>query len=174
MFYQPNRNDEESILQGSDLEEFIQTWRMPTLHDPEDTSEDETVRSEQLTAQPASTEQLRPQLTQASLDKDTEPTMFPTPAPTSPSHTTVQRSQSIQSLTRSSHDATQNQQEVETTANYVNPSRKRRRDTPADTNKAQNRELIDGNLRSSHILSEGSTRPRKPTRKSSSFFISAY
>ena len=60
MFYQPNRNDEESILQGSDLEEFIQTWRMPTLHDPEDTSEDETVRSEQLTAQPASTEQLRP------------------------------------------------------------------------------------------------------------------
>ena len=174
MFYQPNRNDEESILQGSDLEEFIQTWRMPTLHDPEDTSEDETVRSEQLTAQPASTEQLRPQLTQASLDKDTEPTMFPTPAPTSPSHTTVQRSQSIQSLTRSSHDATQNQQEVETTANYVNPSRKRRRDTPADTNKAQNRELIDGNLRSSHILSEGSTRPKKPTRKSSSFFISAY
>ena len=136
MFYQPNRNDEESILQGSDLEEFIQTWRMPTLHDPEDTSEDETVRSEQLTAQPASTEQLRPQLTQASLEKDTEPTMFPTPAPTSPSHTTVQRSQSIQSLTRSSHDATQNQQEVETTANYVNPSRKRRQDTLANTNKA--------------------------------------
>ncbi|ENH98666.1 hypothetical protein COCC4DRAFT_67168 [Bipolaris maydis ATCC 48331] len=39
-----------------------------------------------------------------------------------------------------------------------------------DTNAAANRELINSNLRRSHILLEGVVRSRKPTRKSSSFF----
>ena len=174
MFYQPKQDDEESTLQGSDLEDFIQTWRMPTLHDPEDTSDDEIPDSEQLTDQSPYTEELRPQVNQTNWGKETELAMFPTPAPTSPSHTAVQRSQSIQSLTQSPRDTVQTQHQRVLITDQANLPRKRRRDTSVDSNLAQNRELIDGNLRSSHILSEGSKRPRKPTRKSSSFFVSAY
>jgi hypothetical protein len=99
---------------------------MPTLHDPEATSEDETVDSEQLAAQSASTEQLRPQLSQATLNKDTQPTMFPTPALTLPSHTAMQRPQSIRSLTQRSHHAPQGRQQKESLTEHANPSRKRR------------------------------------------------
>ena len=174
MFYQSDKDEAEPILQGSDLEEFIQTYRMPTLHDPEDTSEDETENSKQPTIHPTSTSQLQPQLNQANLDKTAQPSMFPTPAPTSPSYTGIQRSQSIQAPTQTSHGNLQIQQQREPSPNLASSSRKRKRHIPVDSNLAQNRELIDSDLRPSHILSEGSKRSRKPTRKSSSFFVSTY
>lgn len=147
---------------------------MPTLHDPEDTSEDETENSKQLTIYPTLTSQLQPQLNQANLDKTAQPSMFPTLALTSPSYTGIQRSQSIQAPTQTSHSNLQIQQQREPSPNLASSSRKRKRHIPVDSNLAQNRELIDSDLRPSHILSEGSKRSRKPTRKSSSFFVSTY
>ena len=52
--------------------------------------------------------------------------------------------------------------------------RKRKRRSSLDSNAAQNRELINSNLRDTHILPKGLTRNRKPSRKSSSFFINKY
>jgi hypothetical protein len=160
MFYQSEQDKEESILQDSDLEDFIQTYHIPTLSDSEDTSEDESEESEQLAARDTSTERLVPQSIQATMDKPSQPSVFPTPAPTSPSHTGTQRSQT--------------QQQRGQLTDHATVTKKRRRDKSVDSNVAQSRELIDSNLRSSHILSEGSKRTRKPTKKSSSFFVNAY
>ena len=111
---------------------------------------------------------------EVNLDKTAQPSMFPTLAPTSPSYTGIQRSQSIQAPTQTSHSNLQIQQQREPSPNPASSSRKRKRHIPVDSNLAQNRELIDSDLRPSHILSEGSKRSRKPTRKSSSFFVSTY
>lgn len=77
-------------------------------------------------------------------------------------------------ITAASHSSTPT---PETQPSTRTARKRKRRDLieqSVDTNAAANRELIDSNLRHSRILLEGAVRSRKPTRKSSSFFVSKY
>jgi hypothetical protein len=97
---------------------------------------------------------------------------LPTPATTTSPHLDIRSNQSDQASS-----ATLDRSPTPDIQTSALASRKRKRRDPTglnDSNSAQNRELIDGSLRQSHILPEGFTRSRKPSRKSSSFFVNKY
>ena len=167
MFYQ-RHDDSDPLLPREELTEIIHTLHIPALQDPEDSSEEEheqegetsTTLGNQAT-RPAgnNTKPHKPHSTAC----QTLPTPSPTASPTAlPTATPDNRSTTLgRSPTPDFQPSTQ-------------ASRKRKRRDSIDSNAAQNRELIDSNLRQSHILPEGLTRARKSSRKSSSFFVNKY
>jgi len=167
LFYKPD-NDSDPLLPREQLTNIIRTIHMPPLQDLEDSSEEEYEQEGETSIAPSN------QATQPaeSNSKPHEPHgttsgPLPTPSPTAsptalPTATPDDRSTTLgRSPTPDFQPSTQ-------------ASRKRKRRDDEDTNAAQNRELIDSNLRQSHILPEGSKRARKPSYKSSSFFVRKY
>jgi hypothetical protein len=163
LFFQ-HRDESDPLLQGEELKAITHTLHMPALQDPEDSSEDEY--------------SIIPELDQAEssspLDDHSKPhesydevPLLPTPASTISPDPDPQLPTQASSATIGRSPTPDFQPSAQT-------SRKRKRQSSLDSNAAQNRELIDSNLRDTHILPEGSTRSRKPSRKSSSFFVNKY
>ncbi|CAE7204972.1 hypothetical protein PTNB73_07013 [Pyrenophora teres f. teres] len=163
LFYQ-HRDESDPLLQGEELKAITHTLHMPALQDSENSSEDEY--------------SIIPELDQAEssspLDDHSKPhdqfnsdPLLPTPAITISPDPDPQLPTQASSATLGRSPTPEFQPSAQT-------SRKRKRRSSHDSNAAQNRELIDSNLRDTHILPEGSTRSRKPSRKSSSFFVNKY
>jgi hypothetical protein len=142
---------------------------MPALQDPKDSSEDEysTIPGiDQAASSSPLDDHSKPH------DQFNSDPLLPTPAatispdpdpdpdpqfPTQASSATIERSPTP---------------EFQPSAQTSRKKRKRR--SSHDLNAAQNRKLIDGNLRDTHILPKGLTRSQKPSCKSSSFFVNKY
>jgi hypothetical protein len=163
LFFQ-HRDKSDPLLQGEELKAITHTLHMPALQDPENSSEDEY--------------SIIPELDQAEssspLDNHSKPhesydevPLLPTPASTISPDPDPQLPTQASSATIGRSPTPDFQPSAQT-------SRKRKRQSSLDSNAAQNRELVDSNLRDTHILPEGSTRSQKPSRKSSSFFVNKY
>ncbi|EOA88010.1 uncharacterized protein SETTUDRAFT_27947 [Exserohilum turcica Et28A] len=145
---------------------------MPPLQNPEESSEEE---DEGATTE-ASQDMDIPTSSTQSTEKpheDHNAGSLPTPAVTATPDPDNHMGYHQVSPATASHSSTPTPE----TQPSTRTSRKRKRrdsiEQSVDTNAAANRELIDSNLRHSHILLEGAARSRKPTRKSSSFFDQA-
>jgi hypothetical protein len=166
LFYQ-HQDESDPILQGEELETTTYTLQMPPIQDLEDSSEEEYSTAPELDQMVFS----------SPLDNHSKPhdpfnsdPLLPTPV------TTPSPNSDADSLNQAS-SATLSRSPTPDLQTSTQTSRKRKRDNAVDTNDsnaARNRELIDSNLRETHILPEGSTRARKPSRKSSSFFVNKY
>ena len=164
-------DDQDPLLLGEEVAEIIHTIHLPPLQDPEESSEEEdegatTAASQDMDIPTSSTQSTE----KPHEDHDVEHRSLPTPPVTAtPDPDNHIEYHQVSSAT-ASHSSTP------TKETQLLRKRKRRDsiERTVDTNAAAKRELIDGNLRQSHILPEGSLRSRKPTRKSSGFFISKY
>ena len=153
------------------MAEIIHTIHLPPLQDPEESSEEEdegatTAASQDMDIPTSSTQSTE----KPHEDHDAGHRSLPTPAVTAtPDPDNHIEYHQVSSAT-ASHSSTPTEE--------TQPLRKRKRrdsiERTIDTNAAANRELIDGNLRQSHILLEELLRSRKPTRKNSGFFVSKY
>lgn len=175
MFYQAH-DTLDPLLQREELAEIVHTIHLRPLQNPEESSEEEEEPTQSSTASASTNQAIQ---TTQSLEKpcehqqDTGYQPLPTPAITDTPDPDLHTHVSTTSATISRSPTPPVLEAQPTTQS----SRKRkRRDLIADfdTNAAQNRGLIDSNLRQSHILPEGSARARKPSRKSSSFFVNKY
>jgi hypothetical protein len=163
LFYQ-HGDEADPLLQGEELETITRTLHMPPIQEPEDSSEDESSTTPEID-QVASI--LPMDSHSKSHDSINSNPSLPTPAITISPDPDPQLPTQASSATLGRSPTPEFQPSAQT-------SRKRKRRSSIDSNAAQNRELIDSNLRDTHILPEGSTRSRKPSRKSSSFFVNKY
>lgn len=172
LYYQDD-DESDPLLSNIELANIIHTLHIPSLRDPQDSSEassedesDSVLESSQSVHDPSTDSHRKPQ------DYHNQLLFLPTPATTaSPQQNTLSpHSDQASSATHSCSPTPNIQPSAQT-------SRKRKRRDAIDlndSNSAQNRELIDGSLRRSHILPQGLARIRKPSRKSSSFFVNKY
>ncbi|KAJ6282181.1 hypothetical protein J3E71DRAFT_341382 [Bipolaris maydis] len=147
---------------------------MPPLYNPEESSEEEdegaTAASQDMDIPTSSTQSTE----KPHEDHDAGHQSLPTPAVTATPDPDNHLEYHQVSPATASHSSTPT---LETQLSTRTSRKRKRRDSIeelVDTNAAANRELIDSNLRYSHILPEGAARSRKPTRKSSSFFVRKY
>jgi len=194
-FYQ-HEDELDPLLQGETLDVIAQTLHMPSLQNPEESSESETemnhlhainqTETNGCTNQTKSTtEDQIPQLPTPGNSLSPQPITSINqsflPSSQASSNTLDFDTGSISDTQPTLSEANNTRQLHEESTTATSSSRKRKRrdsinaDNTTDLNVAQNREVIDSNLRQSHVLPQGSTRTRKPSqKKNSSFFISKY
>ena len=172
MFYQAF-NSQDPLLHGEEIQEVIHTIYMPPLQNLEESSEEEdegatTEASQDMDIPTSSTQSTKKP------HEDHNAGSLPTPAVTATPDPDNHMGYHQVSLATASHSSTPTPETQPSTR--ISRKRKRRDliEQLVDTNAAANRELIDSNLRHSHILPKGAARSRKPTRKSSSFFVRKY
>lgn len=171
LYYQDHDDESDPLLPSAEVAEVVHTLHIQSMREPEDSSEasseDESnsiPESSRVVHGPPTDSYTKPQDSYGQLP------FLPTPATTTSPHPDHSDQASSATLGRSPTPDTQPQSSAQ-------GSRKRKRrnsNNTSDSNSAQNRELIDSNLRQSHILPEGSARLRKPSRKSNSFFVNKY
>jgi hypothetical protein len=183
-------------LKGQELNELVQVLHQPSLQNPEDSSEDEfdyiphedrvedrvedqvedeaiDTASETLRAIDNQTSE-SPESSKRS--KNNYSPHLPTPLSTISSQVNQNMSEELSQLSSNTLGSSPTLSPRSTPSETSN-SKKRKRRNSEDSNVAPNREIIDSTLRTAHILPEGSTRTRKPSKKarySSSFFIKKY
>jgi hypothetical protein len=138
---------------------------MPALQDPEDSSEDEYSSIPELDQAESSSPLDDHSKPHDQFDSDP---LLPTPA------ATISPDPDSQLPTQASSATAERSPTPEFQPSAQTSRKKRKRRSSLDSNAAQNRELIDGNLRDTHILPKGSTRSQKPSCKSNSFFVNKY
>jgi hypothetical protein len=137
---------------------------MPALQDPKDSLEDEyntILELNQLVSSSPLGDYSKPR------DQINSDLLLPTPSSTNSPDLDPQLPTQASSATLGRSPTLEFQPSAQTL-------RKRKRRSSLNSNAAQNCELINSNLRDTHILPKGLTRSRKPSRKSSSFFINKY
>ena len=174
MFYQAF-NSQDPLLQGKEIQDVIHTIHIPPLQNPKESSKEKnegaTTAASQNTDIPTSSTQ---STKKPHKDYNTEHQSLPTLAITATLDPNNHLEHHQVSLTIASHSSTPT---LETQLSTRKLRKRKQRDLierSVDTNATANRELINGNLRYLHILLEGAVRSRKPTRKSSSFFVCKY